>query len=135
MEVNLKSLQKLVLKNFGFKFVSFIAAVALWSGFVGRGYILDVEVGINYLIPTNYTLRSSPDYVKIKLKGPEMAMKKFSRKNRTLDIDLSGRAPGVHHIPVTRDLLGLPPGVNVLSIRPEILNLEMVNAEGVTHGQ
>ncbi len=136
MEFNLSSLQKIILKNFGFKVVSFIAAVALWSGFVGRGeYILDVEMGINYLVPNNSTLRAPPDYVKVKLKGPEMAMKKFSRKNRTININLSGKPPGGHQVSVTRQLLDLPPGMQVLSIRPETLNLEMISTEGVTHGQ
>lgn len=136
MEINLKALQNIILKNFGFKVVSFIAALALWSGFVGRGeYILDVEMGINYLVPSNYTLRSPPEYLKIKLKGPEMAMKKFSRKNRTISINLSGKPPGQHQVTITRELLDLPPGMQVLSLRPEVLSLEMISPEEVPRGQ
>lgn len=136
MEINFRTVQNLVLKNFGFKVVSFIAALALWSGFVGRGeYILDMEVGVNYLVPNNYSLRTPPNYVKLTLKGPEMAMKKFSRKNRTMNVNLSGKPPGQHQIMITRELLDLPPGMQVLSVRPEILNLEMFSTEGEPRGQ
>ncbi|OQW51324.1 MAG: hypothetical protein A4S09_10350 [Proteobacteria bacterium SG_bin7] len=136
MEKKFRTLQSLILKNFGFKVVSFIAALALWSGFVGRGeYILDVEIGINYLVPSNYSLRSSPNFVKITLKGPEMAMKKFSRKSRTVDVNLTGKTPGHHQVTVTRELLDLPPGMQVLSVRPEVLNLEMFLTEGESRDQ
>ncbi len=116
--------------------VSFIAALALWSGFVGRGeYILDMEVGINYRFPRNYSLRSSPNFVKVTLKGPEMAMKKFSRKSRAIDVDLLGKSPGQHQVVITRELLDLPPGMQMLSVRPEVLNLEMFSTEGEPRGQ
>ena len=136
MEIKIKTVQSMILKNFGFKVVSFIAAFALWSGFVGRGeYIMDVEMNLKILVPAHYTLRSSPDYIKVKLKGPEMAMKKFSRKDRTINIDMTGKPPGEHQVTITRSLLDLPPGMQVLSVRPEVLNLEMISSEGVGRGQ
>lgn len=135
MEINIEKIKRLFSKNLGFKIVSFIAAFALWSNFVGRGeYILDIDVNINYQIPNSYSIKSSPEYLKIRLKGPDMAMKKFSRNSPGINIDLQGKPPGEHLIEVTRAMLDLPPGVQLLFTEPRIIRVVVIGAEGSANG-
>ncbi|MDZ4662668.1 MAG: hypothetical protein SGJ18_13730 [Pseudomonadota bacterium] len=129
------NLKDLITKNFGYKVVSFLAALALWSGFVGRGeFILDLDLGVNYLLPSGMTLQSPSEVVKIKMKGPEMAMKKYSRHIKTVTIDLFSYSTGTHQVRVTRKQLELPPGIQILEVKPEFLDINLVRPNGVTYG-
>lgn len=129
------NLKDIIFKNFGYKVVSFLAALALWSGFVGRGeFVLDLDLGVNYLLPNGIVLQSPADTIRVKMKGPEMAMKKYSRHIKTVTIDLINYSAGTHQVRITRRQLELPPGIQILDVRPEILEVNLVKANGVDHG-
>ena len=135
MEQLKTTLKDLIFKNFGYKVVSFLAALALWSGFVGRGeFVLDLDLGVNYLLPSGLVLQAPSDIVRVKLKGPEMAMKKYSRHIKTITLDLINYSVGTHQVRVTRKQLELPPGIQIIDVKPEILDINLVKAGGSDHG-
>ncbi len=135
METFPTKIKKIFTRNLGYKMVSFLAALALWSGFVGRGeYVLDVELGINYLLPAHFTIHNPPEILRVKMKGPEMAMKKYSRHNKSITVDLVGFASGEHQIPISRKHLELPPGIQVLNVKPDVLLIRMSRVEGARDG-
>ena len=129
------TVKNLVIKNFGYKLVSLLAAMALWSGFVGRGeFILAIDLGVNFLLPSGVALQAPTEIIRVKLKGPEMAMKKYSRHTKTVTVDLINYSAGFHQVKVTRRQLDLPPGIQVIDIKPEFLDVNLVKPEGQSHG-
>lgn len=127
--------RKIIFNNFGYKVVSFLAALALWSGFVGRGeFNLDLDLSVNYLLPSGYILQGPIEVIRVRMKGPEMAMKKYSRHIKTVTVDLINYSAGTHQVRVTRKQLELPPGIQILEVKPEYLDINMVKAEGVRGG-
>jgi len=130
-------LYKVFFENFGYKLVSFLAALALWGGFVGRGhFVLDLELDLNYLLPANFALQRPPEKtLHVRLKGPEALIKKYSQRTKAATIDLVGLSEGVNLYHISDSVLSLPPGIKVLSISPSSLAIHLVRIDGENSGR
>jgi YbbR domain-containing protein len=116
-------------ENLSYKVVALFIAVILWLTIMGRrDLILTKNVDIEFRIaPAHRIVGQTADQLRLRLSGPRQALKEImeSSKAKPLVIDVSERGTGVFDVEVPVNRIDLPHGVKILSIRPNLVRVEV----------
>ena len=123
-----------VFSNGAYKLVALFVALVLWVTILGRkDTMISRSMELEYLLPRNHVISNEvARKVEVKVAGPRMALKKFSRQPATVTLDLKHVKSGWNLIDVGKQDLNLPLGVRVLSIVPSSIKANVsVEAEAI----
>lgn len=123
------SLRKLVLDNWWLKLLSLGLAFALWLA-VGNAPPVEVRIAVPveiHNLPADLRLLSDlPTHVQVTLNASEPVLSQLSYDKLSVRVDLEGFAAGVHELRFQPDDIDVPPGVQVVRIKPIELRVELV---------
>jgi len=117
-----------VTRNLGLKFLSMLAAFALWF-FVNAGE-RDTEAAFQVALelrnqPGNLIRVGPPlDFADLKVSGPRTLLSRIDGRRLSIPLDLAGVRPGPAIFRLTTDSLNLPRGVGVLRLTPSEVTLQ-----------
>ncbi len=108
--------------NWSYKLIALLIALILWFTILGRrDFVFTRTMDLEFKTAGFARVSAaSVDRVKVKVSGPRLALKKFldSSLGQNLYFDLSDKREGNYEILITNDMVDLPVGVKVVSIRP-----------------
>ncbi len=113
--------------NLSYKFVALGVAVILWMSMLGRKdatVVKDFEVQVQ-LSPGLELVSQVPQFVKVEVVGPRVAIKKMNQMNPVYIIDLQSAGQGRQAVQLSREGLNLPVGARVLSIYPAEVTVQI----------
>lgn len=107
--------------NFSYKLVALGVATVLWMSMLGKKDASVVrEFELQTILPPNTELETTlPDFVRVEIAGPRVALKKLNQMNPVFSVDLTNFKPGRQFIELSREGLNLPIGARVISIEPK----------------
>jgi diadenylate cyclase len=109
-------------------FLSFLIVTAVWLGFTrGRDTTLSMTVPVEYYNrPASFEiLETSINEVKLQLNGSSALIRSLSPGQVEVRVDLSKAVEGINVIPVTKENIGLPPGIFVGRVDPPLVKLTL----------
>ena len=123
MKKRLPEIKQRLADNGSYKLVALFVTLVLWVTILGRKDEVQVkEMQVEYLTsPTQAITNEVAQKIKVKVKGPRMALKKFTVMDEPVTLNISGEKPGTRKIEVTEDLIELPIGVKLISITPKVI--------------
>jgi len=107
--------------NLSYKFVALGVALILWMSMLGRKDSTVVkEFELQVLLGPAVEMQSRvPEFVRVEITGPRVALKKLNQMSPLFTVDLSGARPGRQVVQLTSEGLNLPIGARVLTIEPD----------------
>lgn len=112
------------LENIGIKFLSLVLAVTVFLLVnTDKEREIRVRAVLDYKYPTDKVMISDRlDEVTVTIKGPWRRLRNFDeRELNRITLDLSATPTG--EVPLTNDLVSLPPGLSVVSIAPRAVRV------------
>lgn len=113
-----------LLDNIGVKFLSLVLAVTVFLLVnTDKEREIRVRAFVEYKYPADKVLTSDRlDEVTVTIKGPWRRLRNFDeRELNRVTLDLSSAPTG--EVPITNDLVSLPPGLSVVSIAPRAVRV------------
>ncbi len=127
MKVTIKSL---VTENFSYKLVSLFIALILWLTILGRrDFALTRSIDVELVPAAGYSVSlQSASTVRVKLTGPQTALKKFvdSGMSQLISIDVSKKGPGDIDVEIPVRQIDVPFGVRVISVKPTTIRATVI---------
>lgn len=116
-------------ENLGYKLLSFVIALLLWFVVFNRKEFIvswDLQVQI-VLAPEQELVSQTAERIRVRLSGPRSIVKNYRENStsRILKVDLSKKGEGVFEIDVGGNMIDVPRGVKILSVRPNLLRVEV----------
>lgn len=133
-ELNRETLRKWVdwaFENGSYKLVALFVTLILWVTILGRrDFQLSKDMDLEFLLPQTLTVANQgvERKVTVKVSGPRMALKKFSTNPGSITVDLVRSQAGPVRALITPRNVEVPFGVKVISINPDVVNLNLVAA-------
>lgn len=126
--------KNLIVENGSYKLVALFVTLILWVTILGRrDFVLTKDMDVEFLLPRSIAVAPSAGRerkVTVKVSGPRMALKKFAQNPGTITIDLGRQAePGPVRAVITSRNVEVPFGVKVLSVTPDTINVNLVEAQ------
>jgi YbbR domain-containing protein len=121
-----------IFDNGSYKLVALFVCLILWVTILGRrDFLLTKEIEIDYHLPKKMRLRPDnvPQKIAVRVAGTRMALKKFARSREVIAIDLSHAELGPYRQAISPRLLDLQPGLKLVNMTPDFLNLYLVPIE------
>jgi YbbR domain-containing protein len=117
-----------VLKNYGLKITALIIAITVWAIITGteesyseKALQILVEP-INY--PHNLEVKTVPDAINIKLKGPSKIINEISPERLQVKIDLK-EGTEIRKFYFAQDYIQPPQDISILSVHPKLIELSV----------
>lgn len=127
-----RSFREILMENLSYKIVSLFIAVILWLTIMGRRDLaLSRNIEIEFKTAPHYRIVSqTTDQIRLRLSGPRSSLKDLmgEAKSKNLELDISNRGAGVFDIDVPVNRIEIPAGVRILSVRPNLVRVEVVKA-------
>lgn len=114
--------------NLSYKLVALVIALILWFTILGRrDFVYTKNIDLEFQLKPGFTLHTqTSDHVKVRVSGPRSALKNFIEKStNVLQVDLTYKGAGVTEVDVPVSRIEVPVGVKILSIRPNVIRLEI----------
>lgn len=118
-----------ILGNWWLKLLALGLAYALWSIVIQAPL---VEVGVSVPLelrhlPAELEMAGEiPARVHLHLRGPQRILRGLQPEEIGVTVDLSRAAPGIHSFGLRSENVEVPPGVEVVRITPEAVQVELV---------
>ena len=116
------NLWDVVKDNWSYNLIALLISLILWFTILGRrDFVFTRTMDLEFkTAPTSYVSSAGVERVKVKVSGPRLALKKFldSSMGQNIYFDLTDKREGNYEILITHDMVDLPVGVKVVSIRP-----------------
>jgi YbbR domain-containing protein len=108
-------------ENFSYKLIAFVVALVLWLSMIGsKDSVLAKDYQLQVLLPPNAELAHPvPNYVRVEVVGPRVALKKLGQMSSMYTVDLSGASMGQMTVRLTPEGVNLPLGTRVVSVEPK----------------
>ncbi len=122
-------LREWVLHNWGLKLLALAISFLLWTTYTAEpisevGYALPLEF-IN--VPRDLEISGDPPtQVQARVRGRSALLRRLSRADLGITVDLSGHKPGEALIPLTPDLVAAPYGATVVRVSPSEVRVLLV---------
>ena len=113
-----------LLDHIGIKFLSLVLAVTVFLLInTDKEREIRVRAFVEYKYPADKVLTSDPlEQVTVTIQGPWRRLRNFDeRELNRITLDLSAAPTG--EVPITNDLVSLPPGLSVVSIAPRAVRV------------
>jgi hypothetical protein len=126
-----------VLHNWGLKLLALALSFLLWTTYTAEpvsevGYALPLEF-IN--VPRDVEIAGDlPTQVQIRVRGRPALLRRLSRADVGITVDLSGHKPGEALIQLTPDLVAAPYGATVVRVSPSQVRVLLVPRRAPTEG-
>jgi YbbR domain-containing protein len=107
--------------NLSYKFVALGVALVLWFSLLGRRdstLMKDYQLEV-LLAPEMELSIPVPEFVRVEVMGPRVALKKLSQSPGTFTVDLTSATPGRKKVRLSAEGVTLPLGARVLNIEPK----------------
>ena len=107
--------------NLSYKFVALGVALVLWFSLLGRRdstLMKDYQLEV-LLAPEMELSIPVPEFVRVEVMGPRVALKKLSQAPGTFTVDLTSASPGRKKVRLSAEGVTLPLGARVLNIEPK----------------
>ncbi len=115
--------------NWVAKIMALVMALFLWTTVMGRrDFVLTKVMNLEIMTSENQTvLAQTADRIRVRVSGPRSALKQFidDPKTQKLVLDLSGGRIGVTEVDIPTQQIQTPLGVKVLSVRPNMIRVEV----------
>lgn len=120
-------LKSLLFDNFAYKTVSLFVALVLWLAILGRrDFVSTKEVELLFTPAKGHMVMSqSADKIKVKISGSQAIIKKNRERFQSIMIDASSYPSGIHDVDISNQSFDLPPGIRILSVRPNVVKIEI----------
>jgi hypothetical protein len=117
----------LITHNGTYKLVALFITLSLWVFIFERQEMVRTKVlDLDFILPANHKIINDVTHkVQFKVKGPRMGLKKFAESSDSINVDLSNAHAGRTVVRIYEDILQLPHGVEVVSISPSSLVVEI----------
>lgn len=134
-----RMVREMFIDNVAYKFVALGVALVLWFSLLGRRdstIMKDYQLEV-LLAPDMELAIPAPEFVRVEVMGPRVALKKLGQLPGVFTIDLTSASEGRKKVRLSQDGVALPLGARVLSIEPkefitEIRHQEPNGAKGGT---
>lgn len=127
--------KNLVTENIGYKITSLVIALFLWViVFNRKDFAVTQAIEVQFVVDSQQSLLlQTTDRVRLRLSGSRNLIKSYmdSPFSRILKIDMSGRGSGLFDVDITQGMLDIPKGIKVLSVRPNVIRVEISEKENV----
>lgn len=107
--------------NMSYKFVALGVALVLWFSLLGRRdstIMKDYQLEV-LLAPEMELAIPTPEFVRVEVMGPRVALKKLGQIPGVFTVDLTSASPGRKKVRLSAEGVALPLGARVLSIEPK----------------
>ncbi|MFN3697413.1 MAG: hypothetical protein ACK4VO_08225 [Pseudobdellovibrio sp.] len=123
----LTTVRSILFDNFSYKIVSLFVALILWISILGRrDFVTTKEMDVNIIVANGYVVSAqSHDRIRVKISGSQPILKKYKDKLKSIVFDLSDSQEGLVEIDIPNNRIDVPDGVKVLSVRPNVLRVEI----------
>ncbi len=122
----------MLMENLSYKIVSLFIAMILWLTIMGRRDLtLARSFEIEFKTAAQHrVVGQTTDQIRLRLSGPRSSLKELMGevKGKTLEVDISDRGAGIFDIDVPVNRIEIPAGVRILSVRPNLVRVEVVKA-------
>ncbi len=124
----MRLLRRLFLRNVGLKLLALLIAFLLWTT-----YTAEPRVEVGYDVPVEFVHIAdnvavgpeTPSRVHVRLRGRSLVLRRLAPADIAVRVDLSRRGAGEMLYRPVADQLGLPPGVELVSIIPSELRIQL----------
>tara|TARA_B100001248_G_scaffold253282_1_gene230345 strand:+ start:8545 stop:8937 length:393 start_codon:yes stop_codon:yes gene_type:complete len=126
--LNLKSI---LFENFTYKILALFIAIILWLFIIGRDDMQEsAQIPIDIKVPQNYVLkRMDPDQADVVFRGNPKLIRRYLRSKPRIQYVIYNTKNPFLRLEIREDKLDLPFGVNLISIQPRYLNIEIREAD------
>jgi YbbR domain-containing protein len=123
-------LRYLIYENWVSKVMALVIAFFLWTTVMGRrDFVLTKVISLDLVTSEQQMiLAQTADRIRVRVSGPRSALRQFVEdpKSQKLVLDLTGSRSGVLEVDVPTQQIQTPLGVKVLSVRPNMIRVEVV---------
>lgn len=117
-------------RPWGLRLVALAIAVGLWIGVSlwQRDEVAEriVEATLSYVNkPRDVIILDQVGSARVRVSGPDREVRQLAPTMVQVQVDLAGRVPGVASIPLGPSNVRLPGGLEVLSVEPNFVQLEL----------
>jgi hypothetical protein len=127
-------IKRMFLENTSYKFVALGVALVLWFSLLGRRdstLMKDYQLEV-LLAPEMELSIPAPDFIRVEVMGPRVALKKLGQLPGLYTVDLTSATPGRKKVRLSPEGVSLPLGARVLSIEPKEFVTEIRTQKGGT---
>lgn len=112
---------KLITENLSYKLIALVVTLVLWISMIGsKDSVLTKDYQLQILLPSHTELvHPVPDFVRVEVVGPRVALKKLGQMNSVYSVDLSNAGVGRKTVRLTPEGVNLPLGTRVVSVDPK----------------
>jgi len=125
-------LREALFENTSYKVASLFIALLLWVTLIGRRdfiYTKTMNVEIKTAAGMSVATQTA-DRIRVRVSGSRAALKKYMETgSQPVQLDISDQPLGVVEVDIPPARLDLPPGVRLLSVRPNVIRAEVVRAQ------
>ncbi len=117
-------------ENLSYKIVSLFIAIILWLTIMGRrDLILTRSIDIEFKTAAQHRIvGQTADQIRLRLSGPRSSLKELMGevKGKGIQVDISERGAGIFDIDVPVNRIEIPAGIRILSVRPNLIRVEVI---------
>lgn len=125
-------MQKWVLNNLGLKLLSIFLAILLWAVVLGEQKV-EVSIDLPYEMPIPAGLvvvNDPPDALEVQLRGPRTLVRSVVPREVVVGRVTAALEEGENLIPIRRELVRVPRGIEVVDVTPQRLRVVLERLEG-----
>lgn len=126
-------LQTFFLENGIAKVMALAIALFLWTTVLGRrDFVLTKVLDIQLVTSQQQSIvAQTADRVRVRVSGPRGSLKRFvdDAKVQNLALDISNLGTGLLEVDIPSYLIQTPAGVKVLSVRPNMIRVEVTRRQ------
>lgn len=114
-------MKRMVTDNLSYKFVALGVALVLWFSLLGRRdatLMKDYQLEV-LLAPEMELAIPTPEFVRVEVMGPRVALKKLGQLPGVFTVDLTSASTGRKKVRLSAEGVALPLGARVLNIEPK----------------
>ena len=124
----MKLLRRLFLHNAGLKLLALLLAFLLWAAYTREPRVevgFDVPVEFVQIAENVEVAPATPSKVHVRLRGRSLVLRRIGPSDISVRVDLSRMSVGAMRYQPVADQLELPPGVELVSITPAELKIQL----------
>lgn len=122
----IKYLTDFFTNNAKIKIYALLVSSLLWAFVLGqRSFMVNKEIGLEYLVDSNMVLEGEPDTIEVTLQGKRAAIRNLSPKDLSVSIDLRGHLTGEKRVYIDETNISLPVGVKLVKARPSNIDMHL----------
>ena len=114
-------MSRFLFDNMSYKFVALGVALVLWfSLLVRRDSTIMKDYQLEVLLAPEMELAiPTPEFVRVEVMGPRVALKKLGQLPGVFTVDLTSASPGRKKVRLSAEGVALPLGARVMNIEPK----------------